>query len=286
MNSLLKRFYYKLSPTRRGILQIERMLDRLTELEEQSLERYREIALSNSALERKTDHLDKKLQELLEYLAPMPNHFMGHYEYWRMKRVTAIVEYYGESWFRGKKVLELGCGYGDIGHIFATLGAEVVFAEGRAENCEVLRRRYPGSRIYQMNCENEWPFPEDEQFDLILHMGLLYHLNNFEFSLEKCLAHTRRLVLETEVCDSTDPNLILKPIEQSENYDQSLTGQGSRPSAAYLEHFLTVRNWDYEQVKDSRCNAMFHVYDWPVKNTNTWCHGLRRFWFCIQGANT
>jgi 2-polyprenyl-3-methyl-5-hydroxy-6-metoxy-1,4-benzoquinol methylase len=127
----------------------------------------------------KLNELNSKLMD--DKITP-PHHahnvnlFSDHYEYWRAKRVVAIVEYYGQEWFKGKKILELGCGFGDIGKVFKSLGAEVVFAEGRKENCEVLMRKFPNDRIYQINLENEWPF-QKERFDLILHMGVLYHLN-------------------------------------------------------------------------------------------------------------
>ena len=204
--------------------------------------------------------------------------FSDHYEYWRAKRVVAIIEHYGEKFFQNKKILELGCGYGDIGKVFIGLGSEVVFAEGREEHVNILKNKFPNNRIYKVNLENEWPF-KDEKFDLILHLGVLYHLDNIEFSLEKSIINTSNLVLETEVCDSDDPNLVLKIDENIDGYDQSLIGKGSRPSGKYLENIFEKYNCYYEIVKDKRCNALFHRYDWDVKNTNTWEHGLRRFYF-------
>ena len=204
--------------------------------------------------------------------------FSDHYEYWRAKRVVAIVEHYGESFFKNKKILELGCGYGDIGKVFIGLGAEVIFAEGREEHVNILKNKFPNNRVYKVNLENEWPF-KDEKFDLILHLGVLYHLDNIEFSLEKSILNTSNLVLETEVCDSDDPDLVLKIDENMNGYDQSLIGKGSRPSGKYLENIFKKYNCSYEIIKDKRCNALFHRYDWSVKNTNTWEHGLRRFYF-------
>lgn len=40
---------------------------------------------------------------------------------------------------------------------------------------------------------------KEKQLDLIMHLGLLYHFDNIEFSLNKCAKHTENLVLETEV---------------------------------------------------------------------------------------
>lgn len=223
--------------------------------------------------------------KLDQYLKPQNERFAGHYEYWRAKRITAIVEYFGEDWFKGKKILELGCGYGDIGYVFMSLGAEVIFAEGRSENCDYLRRRFPNNQIYYMNCESEWPFAENIHFDLVLHMGLLYHLDNIWFVLDKACLYSDYMILETEVSDSDDENYILKIDENIEGWDQSLIGHGSRPSADYIEKHLESIGWQYERVTDSRCNAHFHVYDWEVENSGTWRDGLRRFWFCKKGDN-
>ena len=261
-----------------GILQEQKALcEHIREIKD--VQSQQEKAMT-SRLEQQQKQLDGLSYMLGQYLRPQNERFTGHYEYWRAKRITAIVEHYGEAWFKGKSVLELGCGYGDIGYVLMTLGAQVTFAEGRAENCDYLRRRFPGNPVYFMNCENEWPFAEDAHFDLVLHMGLLYHLDNLWFALDKACACCDDLVLETEVSDSDDENFILKTDENTSGWDQSLIGHGSRPSGACVEKHLTALGWSMQRVTDTRCNALFHTYDWEVKNTGTWRHGLRRFWFC------
>lgn len=212
-------------------------------------------------------------------------YFQDHYEYWRAKRIVAIVEHYGENFFKGKKILELGCGYGDIGKVLISIGAEVIFCEGREEHINILKRRFPNNRIYKINLESEWFF-DNEKFDLILHLGVLYHLDNFEYSLEKCFLSSDNIVLETEVCDSDDPELVLKISENSEGYDQSLIGKGSRPSANYLENIFNKNLFEYQRIQDSSCNASFHRYDWEVNNTNSWESGLRRFYFLNKKSKT
>lgn len=258
---------YKISPLYRNLI---RNQDKMEHLQTLCSQQYSNLSQQLTMLSEQLD----------DYLQPYTDKFTGHYEYWRAKRVTAIVEYYGENWFKGKKILELGCGYGDIGYIFMTLGADVVFAEGRSENINCLRRRFPNGRIYQMNAENEWPFAEDENFDLILHMGLLYHLDNIWFLLDQCCKHTENIVLETEVADTDDEDFILKINEPDNGWDQSLDGRGTRPSGACIEKHLNEQGFLFERVCDSRCNALFHRYDWKIQNTGTWENGLRRFWFC------
>jgi hypothetical protein len=43
---------------------------------------------------------------------------------------------------------------------------------------------------------------------------------------------------------------------------------------------LAGANWHYQRLRDNRCNAGFHHYDWTVTNTGETRNGLRRFWFC------
>lgn len=203
--------------------------------------------------------------------------FQEHYQHWRSQRTSAIISHYGPLWFKGKRVLELGCGHGDIGSIFSLLGADVTFSDARSEHLDTLRQRYPFSNTVLANCENEWPF--EGRFDLILHLGLLYHLKDFEFSLNKSLDFGGNVVLETEVCDSNDPNQVSFVKEDDAGYDQSFGGVGSRPSPAYLERVFHDRNASFERLTDASCNSSFHCYDWRITNSGEWRHGLRRLWF-------
>lgn len=208
--------------------------------------------------------------------------FRGHYNLWRAKRIVAIINHYGEEFFREKKILELGAGYGDMGNYLKEIGAEVVFAEGRPEHCEVLRHRFPNNKVYQVNLENEWPW--QEHFDIILNLGILYHLDNFNFLLEMCFAHCDHMILETEVSDSDDPLFVLKIEEDTKSYDQSLIGIGSRPSEYMIEAIIIKNNFIFKKINDDRCNSHFHRYDWKIKNTHAWINGQRRFWFIQKNS--
>ncbi|WP_372768525.1 class I SAM-dependent methyltransferase [Pseudoalteromonas sp.] len=203
--------------------------------------------------------------------------FSGHYDVWREKRVTAIIEHFGPQWFQGKKILELGCGYADISLMFATLGAEVSVCDARKEHIDIVISRYPWMKTYIADINKEWPF--EEAYDLIIHMGVLYHLDDINYSLIKSLESADNLVLETEVSDSNDPSFLLKVEEDSKGYDQSITGVGSRPSPAYIESLIGKFQGNLERISDSRCNSYFHQYNWLPRNDNSWRHGLRGFWF-------
>lgn len=210
----------------------------------------------------------------------MNAHFEGHYREWRLKRIAAIVEWYGNAWFRGRRILELGAGHGDIGAFFWALGADVTFAEGRPEHVAEIRARFPllpPSRVVLMDAEQGIPI--DGPFDLILHLGLLYHLNDWRRSVDDASRLGTFMVLESEVCDSDDPSVEAK-INEQDSYDQALHGRGSRPSAEMLEAALRRAGWQSQRLRDNRCNANMHVYDWPVQNTGSCRNGQRRWWFC------
>jgi SAM-dependent methyltransferase len=204
--------------------------------------------------------------------------FAGHYVEWRDRRIAAIVEHYGRDFFAGKSVLELGCGFGEIGLRFRDLGARVVFSDGRAEHLETIRAKFPEVETVVADLESEWPF--EGRFDLIIHMGVLYHLKNYEHSLRAACANCEHLVLETEVCDSDDPETEL--FVNEEGYDQALSHVGSRPSAPRVERILDECQMIHSRVRDARCNAGYHTYDWLVGNTMSWRHGQRRLWFCCR----
>lgn len=203
-------------------------------------------------------------------------HFTGHYDDWRNKRVIAIVDHYGPEWFEGKAVLEVGCGYADIGNYFYQLGADVTVSEARAEHCAEIARRYPHLKIIQCDLDGQWMM--GNHYDLIIHMGTLYHLRDPVKALYEACTRCDHLVLETECSDSSDPNYCLFTSENG--FDQAYNGIGCRPSPAYVERVLKTFHFDFDIITDNRCNSDYHIYDWPITNSGTWKHGQRRFWFC------
>lgn len=209
----------------------------------------------------------------------LDSRFEHHYREWRDKRVQCVIDHYGTDFFKGKTVLELGCGYGDIGARFAALGADVTCTDAREEHLAALRRRYPFLKTARADLDAEWPFAGT--FDVILHLGTLYHLKHFEQPLIRACASAEHLVLETEVCDSDNPAMILFTSESG--YDQAFNGAGNRPSPAYVERVLKQCGMRYELLGTSAYDTKYHTYNWRIQNTNAWKKGLRRIWFAHHG---
>ena len=127
--------------------------------------------------------------------------FMDHYRGWRPKRISKIESIFGKEFFKDKTILELGCGYGDIGkHFVEKLGSIVTFAEGRQEHIPFIKENNPNSKVVLLDQEKLWNF--DEKFDVIIHFGVMYHLKNWKQDLECALKHTDLIILESEIADS------------------------------------------------------------------------------------
>jgi SAM-dependent methyltransferase len=139
------------------------------------------------------------------------------YEDWRIKRLNKMLEIYGIDYFKGRKILELGGGHGDIGAFFAELGADVLSLDGRIQNVNFARLKHlkvANLRFAQFNLEHN--FSSFGRFDLIINFGLLYHLKDVENHLKCCFSVADDIILETVVCDSSDPDKIVLCQERSE----------------------------------------------------------------------
>lgn len=207
---------------------------------------------------------------------PRDEWFQDHYPEWRRKRIAAIRDHYGSEWFAGKTVLEVGCGHADIGAEFAALGAVVTGSDAREDHLLEARRRHPEiAHCQAADLDHEWPFAPE--FELVLHLGVLYHLADPESALRRLLGSRGDIVLETEVCDSSDPGLVQRTVE--DGYDQAFNNRGSRPSPALVERILTEHSRSFSRITDGRCNSGYHRYDWQISDTGESEGGLRRMWF-------
>ena len=206
--------------------------------------------------------------------------FDGHYTQWRESRLNGLDKYLVDDFFNGKKVLELGCARADIAYTLQNKGANVTGCDGRQENLTLANTFYPSVNTFLWDGEKD-PIPE--YYTVIVHQGLLYHLNkdSLQTHLTNVLSNCDVLILESEVCDSSD----LDVFEAYEiGYDQALNGVGSRPSESFVEKILAENGFSFKSIKDSILNAVFHTYDWEITNSKEWKHGQRRFWICWKNG--
>lgn len=110
------------------------------------------------------------------------------------KRVQKVIDCKGEDWFDGKTILELGTAHGLIGRHFEKLGATVSYADARQELLDGIDT---DSEKLCINHNEEWSF--NRKWDLIIHFGTLYHVQNIYDDLRRAFNHTDEMFLETAV---------------------------------------------------------------------------------------
>lgn len=201
--------------------------------------------------------------------------FNHHYIDWRNSRIEGIKKYIDLNFFKEKTMLELGCGYADLGNMFSSFGCLVTSTDARKEHLDEVNKRYPHITTYILDCDKD---KITTKYDVILHWGVLYHLSNVEEHLKNVCEQTDYLLLETEVCDSINKEIIIKINENG--YDQAFNNIGCRPSERYIENILSKLNFDFKMIKDPIINSSYHVYDWDVNETQVYRDGLRRYWIC------
>jgi SAM-dependent methyltransferase len=172
---------------------------------------------------------------------------------------------------RGKKVLDLGCGYGWWGQSLQEHGADVSFVDGRESNLHAVQQQCPNADIRLVNVEAE-PLPKA---DLILCMGLIYHISNPRALFNKMIAVSPRVFIDT-TCMDHDGEFIVYHSEVSGS-QYSLTGSACRPSPKWIINQLHEAGYvRVEDISDAIGNrppqAGFPglVYDWDFRRTCGW----------------
>ena len=207
--------------------------------------------------------------------------FSYHYDNWRISRLNGVKKYIKPEYFKYKTLLELGCGYADIGNMFYDLGAIVTSSDARKEHLDVVKQKYPHIKTLLIDGDND---NIQDNYDIILHWGLLYHLNEIEIHLKKVSEKCNILLLESEVSDCDDKQFCIRMNE--DGYDQAFNSRGIRPSPNYIEDILEKNGFQFKLIKDPILNSDFHCYDWDISNSKTWRIGLRRFWICWKNINS
>jgi len=179
------------------------------------------------------------------------------------------------------------------------LGAKVTVADCREKTLEALTERFDD--VVFLDQDSDWCF--DRKFDIVLHWGVLYHLNNWQHDLYRVKKHLMHddslLLLEAEVIDSEDCEFEIKVLEDPIIWDQSLSGIGTRTSASRIEHCLFDLDMAWARLDENKLNVgQVHTYDWkhdPMTTIGKPDHadrnlyskgqfkeGLRRFWIVLK----
>ena len=233
------------------------------------------------------DNLQKLHYTLLNNPSPVKKHlamasitsFSDNYELWRYNRINKLLEIFGIDFFRGKKILELGGGHGDLGAFFADLGSKVTCLEGRIQNCNIAKLKWNHLDTFECHHHDlETDFRKYGTFDLIINTGVLYHIKEIASHLSHCIEMSNSIIMETEVCDSLDDSKVIFVDENQKALTQAVSGTGSRPSPTYIEKFFEEKQFLTQRFFTSDLNSGPHIYDWEHKNDDSVTSGFRRFW--------
>lgn len=224
-----------------------------------------------------------------------PDNAFGYsYNRWRETRVKKLVSLFSPEWFKGKRILELACAYGNIGLYLKQLGANVTFADARQEHLDVVRTKDSTANTMLIDQDLNWNI--GQRFDMVIHFGVLYHLDNWQQDLASVIQHTNLVVLESAVADTSD-DFEVKIAEEPEGGQNAYNTIGTMPSAKRIENCLTRLGCSFRRYDDTDLNTRRYFYDWQVKEQNLTglsvksfedlpVYGGRRFWVIKKLSST
>lgn len=141
---------------------------------------------------------------------------------------------------RGRSVLEVGAGIGDLSSYFLDRDCRITITEPRKNSLEFLRNLYPNEDIRQLDLDVVAP-DEVPAHEVVFCYGVLYHLADPENGLTVLSqATTRTLLLETCVTPGDKEQLI--PIEEDANNPTEATaGRCWWPTRSWIHRRLCAQ---------------------------------------------
>jgi SAM-dependent methyltransferase len=132
--------------------------------------------------------------------------------------------------------LDAGCGVGYFSGFLRDLGFRVLAFDGRQENVQEARRRYPDIEFHTANIED----PNVQGlgcFDLVVCFGLLYHLENPFRAIRNLFGLARKVVL-IESFSVPSPLPVVQLWDEGAVEDEALNRVAFYPSEACLVKML------------------------------------------------
>jgi 2-polyprenyl-3-methyl-5-hydroxy-6-metoxy-1,4-benzoquinol methylase len=215
--------------------------------------------------------------------------FGDFYNEWRLKRILKLELIFGTDWFNGKEILELACGYGHIGLYLESLGAKVTFSDSRKEHLDEVLKKNPNANVVCINQNEDWNL--NKKFDLVIHFGVLYHIENWKKDLEISIKHGKFIALETavniyknevQICienasfecqqyGSIEKKLIFVSTKLIEN----VIKENKTSAKRYDDDKLNCNN---QFVYNIKCNKMFDETCQKITTTDIKNITCRKFW--------
>lgn len=202
--------------------------------------------------------------------------FIYHQNFYKA-RLNKIINIFGKDWFQNKKILELGACHGHIGIELLQLGADVTFTDLRQNNLDIIKNQledlnYFDPNLQVLNQEEKYRFPNS--FDLTLHLGVLYHIENWKQDLECALNTSKLVILETNVRNTISPDTVkhntdseVPSLEPYLGYNKKLSVVCQESLESHITKlgckFIRFDNHELNVVSGARKNHIIKfLYDW------------------------
>jgi SAM-dependent methyltransferase len=133
---------------------------------------------------------------------------------------------------RLEDALDVGCGVGDFSQFLRDSGFRVSGLDGRKENVEEAQRRVGNVNFHHADVEDA-SLSTLGPFDLVLCVGLLYHLENPFRAIRNLFALTRKVLIVESRC-IPDGSTMLYLVDEGKLEDQGLNYVAFYPSEGCL----------------------------------------------------
>jgi SAM-dependent methyltransferase len=132
--------------------------------------------------------------------------------------------------------LDVGCGVGDFSLFLRDSGLRVSALDGRKDNIEEAQRRVENVSFYLANVEDT-SLPTLGSFDLVLCVGLLYHLENPFREIRNLFALSGKVLIVESRC-IPEGSTMLYLVDEANLEDQGLNYVAFYPSESCLIKML------------------------------------------------
>lgn len=137
-----------------------------------------------------------------------------------------------------KTAVDVGCGLGHFSGLLSSLGLKVKGVDAREENIAEARRRFPEIDFQVLDAEQCTP-DRLGRFDLVLCLGLLYHLENPFRVIRNLVGMSSQLaILEGMVYPSSEP--IMSLLDENKLNDQGVNYVAFYPTEACMARMLSL----------------------------------------------
>jgi SAM-dependent methyltransferase len=142
-----------------------------------------------------------------------------------------------------RTAVDIGCGVGRFASLLHDLGFEVLALDGRHENVNEAKRRFPEIDFRVADAEDA-AIRTFGKFDLALFFGLFYHLENPFIAIRNLFAVTARVAILEGICVPGDEP-VFAVRDEAPTKDQGLRNVALYPTEAGLVKLLYRAGYSY-----------------------------------------